>query len=101
MVSIKADVTGMRGSSLRGMPTFRSADRAGETREGMVRSTGGQSGKKVSGKLSSLRTGEKWSRNPKCRVLRKSNQRRDAIIRGLNQRQDGYYSNYTVADILY
>lgn len=79
----------MTARGLRGMPRFRFAGGAGQTRKGVVRSIGEESGKKVSGKLSFLKSRkEKWSRNPKCGVLRKSNQTRDGIIRGLNQRQD-------------
>ena len=51
MISLKSLGIGTKARGLRGMPRFRFVGGAGETREGMVRSTGGESGKKVSGKL--------------------------------------------------
>lgn len=85
MVSLKADGIGRNGKR----SIFRFVG-AGETREGLVRGTGGEFGGKVelSGK-------EKWSRNSHCfPEIKAANSggwgggvTRDVLIRGLSQRQ--------------
>lgn len=74
----------MKGRDLRGMPRLRFVGEAGKRREGMVRTIGGASGKEVS-ESCFLKVAKEMVKKSECRVLRKSNLKRDVIIRGLNK----------------